>query len=94
MVFKESLFSYQNKNSLDGTLITHVDDFCWGGVDNFRDSIRRPLKNVFSISAEFPQTFTFFGLNINQTQNVNITLDQIQSVEKQFLGLLIKVLQI
>ena len=73
MVFKESLFSYQNKNSLDGTLITHVDDFCWGGIDNFIDSIRRPLKNV----AEFPQTFTFFGLNVNQTQNLNITLDQI-----------------
>ena len=94
MVFKESLFSYQNKNSLDGTLITHVDDFCWGGIDNFRDSIRRPLKNVFFIGAEFPQTFTFFGLNINQTQNLNITLDQIQSVENQFLGLLIKVLRI
>ena len=51
--FEPSLFYYQNSKRLDGTLITHVDDFCLGGTENFRDSIIRPLKNIFSIGTEF-----------------------------------------
>ena len=77
-----SLFYYQNNNSLDGILITHVDDFCWGGAKNFRDSIIRPSKNNFSIGTEFEQSFRYLGLNITQKQNFNITLDQIQFIHE------------
>ena len=29
--FEPSLFYYRNSNHLDGIIITHVYDFCWGG---------------------------------------------------------------
>ena len=80
--FETSVFYYQNKNSLDGIVITHVDDFCWGGTENFRDSIIRPLINILSIGTEFEQIFRYLGLNITQKQNFNITLDQIQFINE------------
>ena len=80
--FEPSLFYYQNNNSLDGILITHVDDFCWGGTENFRDSIIRSLKKFFPIGTESEQSFTYLGLNITQKQNFNITLDQIQLIHE------------
>ena len=60
-----SLFYYQNNNSLDGILITHVDDFCWGGTKHFRDSITRPLKNIFSIGTEFEQSIMVSWVKYN-----------------------------
>ena len=51
-----SLCYYQNNNILDGILISHVDDICWGGIENFKDNIIRPLKNIFSIGTEFEQS--------------------------------------
>ena len=80
--FESSLFYYQSNNSLDGILITHVDDFCWGGAKNFRDSIIRPSKDNFPIGTEFEQSFRYLGLNITQKQNFNITLDQIQFIHE------------
>ena len=80
--FEPSLFYYQNNDSLDGILITHVDDFCWGGTENFRDSILKALKNIFSIGTEFEQSFRYLGLSITQKQNFNITLDQIQFIHE------------
>ena len=70
--FKPSLFYYQNNNSSDWILINHVDDFCWGGTENFRDSIIEPLKNIFSLGTEFEQSFFYLELNITQKQNFNI----------------------
>ena len=64
--FEPSLFYYQNNNSLDGILITHVDDFCWGGTEKFRDSIIRSLKNIFPIGIESAQSFSYLGLIITQ----------------------------
>ena len=79
--FESSSFYYQNSNSLDGIL--HVDDFCWGGKENFRDiCIIRPLKKIFSRGTEFEQSFKYLGLNITQKQNFNITLDQIQFIRE------------
>ena len=56
--------------------------FVGGGRENFRDSIIRPLKNIFSIGTEFGQSFRYLGLNITQKQNFNITLDQIQFIHE------------
>ena len=80
--FEPSLIYYQNNNSLDRILITHVDDFCWGGTENFKDSIIRSLKNIFPIGTESEQSFRHLGLNITQKQNFNITLDQIQFIHE------------
>ena len=63
--FESSLFYYQSNNSLDGILITHVDDFCWGGTKHFRDSITRPLKNIFSIGTEFEQSIMVSWVKYN-----------------------------
>ena len=48
--FNTACLNYENNNHLDGIPVTHVDDFCWGGIENFRDSVR-PLNNVFSVSS-------------------------------------------
>ena len=67
---------------LDGILITHVDDFCWGGRENFRGSIIRQLKHILSMGTEFEHTFRYLGLKITQKHYFNITLDQIQFIHE------------
>ena len=54
------------QNSFDGILMTHVDDFCWEGTENFRDRIIRPLKNIIFIGTQLEQSFRYLGLNISQ----------------------------
>ena len=49
--FETSVFYYQNNNSLDGIVITHVDDFCWGETENFREHYK--TINIFSIGTKF-----------------------------------------
>ena len=65
-----------------GQSITHVDDFCWRGTDNFKNKVIDPLKTVFAIGTEFEKTFKYLGLNITQTKNFNINLDQIQFIDE------------
>ena len=50
--------------------MTHVDDFCWRGTENFRDSIIRPLINIFSIGTEFEQIFRYLGLTAKLQHHV------------------------
>ena len=42
-----------------------------GVGETFRDSIVKPLKNVFSLGTEFEQTFRYLGLNMTQKQPQN-----------------------
>ena len=53
----------------------HVDDFCWGGSEQFQSSIIGKIRETFSTSQEEITTFKYLGLNIKQT-NGCISIDQ------------------
>ena len=53
----------------------HVDDFCWGGLEQFQSTIIGKIKETFSISQKEITTFKYLGLNTKQT-NGCISIDQ------------------
>ena len=77
-----SLFFWHFNNRLEGLLISHVDDFCWGRTDNFKNKVIDPLKTVFAIGTEFEKTFKYLGLNITQKKKYNINIDKIQFIDE------------
>ena len=60
---------------MQGILCAHVDDFCWGGTEQFEVRIIKLIKQSFQMSLEELETFTYLGLNVQQTCNY-IKIDQ------------------
>ena len=63
-------------NSLQGMLLTHVDDFLHGsGSDDFVANVINPLKETFQFGSEDDIEFVYVGLHVVQRDN-EITIDQ------------------
>ena len=73
--FDAGLFFWHRNEQLEGVLITHVDDICWGGSDMFYNMVITKLYTTFLIGAESKSAFTYIGLNLKQTGNF-IEIDQ------------------
>ena len=63
-----SLFIHYT-DKLEGLLIVHVDDFLFGGSDNFYETVISNLKKAFKISKECSSAFKYIGLELQQTEN-------------------------
>ena len=66
--FDNCVFLLKNRGDLVGVLGLHVDDFIWGGDDNFEIVIGE-LRNVLSVGSENVGSFTFLGLEITFSEN-------------------------
>ena len=80
--FDDAVFFLYDNNRLQGILCAHVDDFCWVGTEQFEVRIIKLIKQSFQISLEELETFTYLGLNVQQTCNY-IKIDQ-DSYIKEF----------
>ena len=72
---------YNDKNEVIGHLVSHVDDFVYGGTEKWQEDVIENLKRKFSISAECHGTFKYLGLNIKQSDS-GIDIDQSDYVER------------
>ena len=68
--FEQTLFFLAFKNELQGLLITHVDDFCWGGTKYFKQIVIEPLQKVFSVGTENGKIFKYLRLDIIQNKKI------------------------
>ena len=80
--FEPALFFWHFKNELQGLLITHVDDFCWGGIENFKQIVIEPLRKVFSVGTENVKIFKYLGLDIIQNNKYDISLSQTKFIDE------------
>jgi hypothetical protein len=60
---------YDEGNKLIGHLVTHVDDFVFGGTENWQKQVIDKLKRTFKISIESQGSFKYIGLNAKQSND-------------------------
>ena len=65
-----SALFYWNKNSqLQGIIIIHVDDFLWGGTNEFENKIINKLRDTFLVGSEDENSFKHVGIQIKQLKD-------------------------
>ena len=69
-------FMTDKDNILIGIILTHVDDFIHAGDHLFEEVIMKPLVKRFLAGRCAAGKFRYIGLNIMQTENHEIYLDQ------------------
>ena len=80
-MYDDAIFFWHFKEILNGVLCCHVDDFFWGGTDLFQRNVVDAIKNTFTVSKEFHQSFKFLGLNINDRKG-GISMHQQQYINE------------
>ena len=70
-----ALFFKRCNGKTTGVVCTHVDDFFYGGTDEFCDSLMKKIKSVFLLSSESCRTFKYVGFNVLQ-HNDKVIYDQ------------------
>ena len=54
--------------SLEGLMVSHVDDFIWAGTTKFKSHVIKMIKATFSISAESSSAFRYLGIDLYQDE--------------------------
>ena len=73
----DKMLFYQNDENgkLRGLIVCHVDDFLYGGTNDFEREVIVKLEKRFKISSKETVQFNYLGLRIEQTHQ-NIAVDQ------------------
>ena len=67
--YDEAIFIWRCNGVLSGILCSHVDDFFYGGTEEFKSAVIDKIKEKFSISQENVDAFVYLGLQIKQDEN-------------------------
>ena len=78
----ETAFFYLIKDGkLKGLCIVHVDDFLFGGDDEFYGILKNTLMTKFTFGKIESEKFKYTGLNIEQKEDGTIYVDQIDYIK-------------
>ena len=68
-----ALFYWRTKGGeIQGVMCIHVDDFCWGGVKDFEETVISKLRHDLRVGEEGEAIFKYLGVNIEQRENETI----------------------
>ena len=71
----QGIFIWSIDNKIIGIMISFVDDVLWGGSSEITSIIAK-LRKTFYIGKENTQAFTYIGINLKQSNDFTITIDQ------------------
>ena len=57
---------YQQRGTLHGILVTHVDDFLWRRSHVFVDTVIKPQHKIFEIGSVNKKAFQYIGLDLEK----------------------------
>ena len=63
-------------DGLTGIIQAHVDDFLWAGTETFEKNVIQKLCGKFTAGRTASRNFKYVGININQSDNKEIHVDQ------------------
>ena len=63
------LFIYQHRGILHGILVTHADDFLWGGSHVFVENVMKLLHKIFEIASVNKKAFWYLDLGPKEGDN-------------------------
>ena len=72
---KQCFLWYDKNMKLEGTLVSHVDDFVYSGTDGWRIRVMDTIMDKFKISEHSKGSFKYIGLNVVQT-STSVYVDQ------------------
>lgn len=70
-----SMFYWYYEGELAGLFVMHVDDFIWGGTEEFVSNVINKIKENFELGNQENSMFKYIGLDITQFES-SITLSQ------------------
>ena len=76
-----TLFVWRKKGRIIGIMVTQIDDFCFGGKEEFHRDIIGRMKEKLKISGEKEDDFRYLGMRIKNEEG-RIRLDQQEYIEK------------
>lgn len=71
----QAMFYWYHNGKFSGLFLMHVDDFIWGGNEEFESHVINKIKSKFEIGNQGCGIFKYIGLDIKQA-NSCITVDQ------------------
>lgn len=66
----------EDNKTIEGMALTHVDDVLHGGGDDFEEDIMTTVKSAFKFGLEEAERFRYVGMNMTQTSDGSILIDQ------------------
>ena len=76
----QGIFYFQDNQDIIGVIVLFVDDFLWAGTPTFRNLIEK-FKSIFRFGIESQEKFTYIGINLQQTSDNEIILDQFTYID-------------
>ena len=76
-----TLFVWRKRGRIIGITVAHVDDFCFGGEEEFHRDIIGRMKEKIKIGEEKKEDFRYLGMRIKNEEG-RIRLDQQEYIEK------------
>ena len=74
--YDNAIYLWHSKTGeLEGMLISHVDDFAFGGSEEWYAKVIRKIKLIFKISTSAQGTFKYVGINVVEKSDC-IEIDQ------------------
>ena len=74
--FDQGLFYWYKSGKLGGIMVCFVDDQLWGGSMEFEIEVIQKLRETFNVNYEHSKAFKYVGIDLKQTQDGSITLNQ------------------
>ena len=68
--YNEAILYWQYKNTLQGVVCSHVENFFWGGSQIFKNQVICAVLKKSQISHQERAAFTYLGLQMKQLPNV------------------------
>ena len=79
--YDQAIFTWYFGDKLHGIIVTHVDDFCFAGLEIFQAKVIKRLCHLFKIKSEEVSEFQYIGLSIKESKD-NIKIEQNEYVKK------------
>ena len=84
--YDPGVFMYQYRGTLHGLLVTHVDDFLWGGSLVFVENVIKPLHKIFETGSVNKKAFPYLGFDLKEGDNNTVIslgnyVDSIESLK-------------
>ena len=79
--YDQAIFTWYFRDKLHGIIVTHVDDFCFAGLEIFQAKVIERFHHLFKIKSEEISEFQYIGLSIKESKD-NIKIGQNEYVKK------------
>ena len=75
-----NVFFWKKENKLVGILCSHVDDFCYGGMEDFLGKTIGKLREILEVGEQESKSFKYIGVIVEQKKH-RICLNQWKYIE-------------